>query len=290
MAQAQAQAMAAAAAAAAPPPQMMNARSRDWRDHLAEREPTDRVDPFTIGAHYGLVLTPFLVAVVRPDLQVNPLLKAGPNDETNYLKWNMLWPSSYCSRSDDPPHKSWSRGRGEPATFPRLTSLRIVSKTFPWMIDIKSADESIGVTCGDLIDSLDDYFHGMVKKEEFDGAPRQKKKDMTAAYHLNRSTAHGVPGGRLGEGIRRLDWLGKDTVFGGIDRNDTLVMEQYGGLPATFELKCEMRFQMTEREIREQDELEGELDREREAARSRASNRSRGDSISRTNSRAKHRD
>jgi hypothetical protein len=247
-------------------------------------------------------LTPFLVAVVKPDLQVHPLLKASPeNDDTDYLKWSMLFPSSYCSRTTDPPHKSWSRGRGDPATFPRLTSMRIISRTFPWMIEVKASDPSVGVTCGNVIDTLEDYMQGMVKKEEFEAASRAKKKDMTAAYHFNRSTSHGVPGGRLGDGIRRLDWLGKECMFGGVDRNDAFVATDYGGLPATFDLKCEMAFQLTEKEIREQEALENELTTmslgERESVRSRtpashARSRSRTPSISisRASSRGTHRD
>lgn len=223
-------------------------------------------------------MEPFLIPVVKADVAINPLLRGNADmDDGEYLRWNMLWASSYCSRSTDPPHRSWSKGRGDPATFPRLTYIRIISPTIPWMITITAHDAATGVTCGDVIDGLDDFMHGMVKKEEFDGAPKQKKKDMTAAYHINRSTAHGVPGGRLGEGIRRLDWLCKETMFGGIDRNDPYVIAEYGGLPATFELKCEKRFQLTEQEIREQEDLERELEREREheqdRARSRASSR-----------------
>jgi hypothetical protein len=76
-----------------------------------------------------------------------------------------------------------------------------------------------------------------------------------------------VPGGRLSKGIRRVDWLGKDTVFGGIVRNDAFVASDYAGFPAIFELKYEMRYQLTKREVA------GQLERERESARSRAAER-----------------
>jgi hypothetical protein len=238
------------------------------------------------------VLDPFILAVVKAEISVNPLLQTQPeSSDGDFLKWNMLWPSSYCSRSCDPPHRSWSKGRSEPATFPRLTSLRIVSQSFPWMIIIKAADGDAGVTCGDVIDGVDDFLHGMVKKEEFEGAGRQRKKDMTSAYHINRSTAHGVPGGRLGEGIRRLDWLVKDTIYGGINRNDGFVRAEYGGLPATLELRCDMRIPLTQQEIHEQEDLERELEQEREneieEARSHARSRAGSSrAVSRADSRA----
>jgi hypothetical protein len=236
------------------------------------------------------VLDPFILSVVKADLQVNPLLQTQPETSDNeYLKWNMLWPSSYCSRSSDPPHRSWSKGRGEPATFPRMNSIRIVSRTFPWMIIIKAADPVSGVTCGDVIDGIDDFLHGMVKKEEFESAGRQRKKDMTNAYHINRSTAHGVPGGRLGEGIRRLDWLVKDTIYGGICRSDEFIREEYGGLPATLELRCEMRIPLTEKEIQEQEDLERELENERLSQMSSARSNARSRASSRAESRASSR-
>jgi hypothetical protein len=186
----------------------------------------------------GPVLEPFLISVLKADVVVNPLLASNADSGSEYLNWNMLWPSSYCSRSSDPPHTTWSRGRGEPATFPRLTCVRIISQAFPWMITVKASDMNVGVTCADIIDTTDDFLHNMVKKEEFESAPKQKKRDLTAAYRLNRSTAPGVPGDRLGEGIRRLDWLCKHTFFSGINRNDTLLSAEHGWPPATFELEC----------------------------------------------------
>jgi hypothetical protein len=194
----------------------------------------------------GPVLDPFIVAVVKPNLLVNPLLETQLKSSKNdYLNWDMLWPSSYCSRSCDPPIRSWSEGRDEPATFPRLTTIRIISSSFPWIIVIKAADIAIGVTCGNVVNAIDDFLHGFLKKGEFESANRQHKKDMTRAYHSNRSTAPDVPGRRLGEGMRRLDWLVNDTIFGGIRRNDAFVRAEYGGLPATIELRCKTRISLT---------------------------------------------
>jgi hypothetical protein len=205
------------------------------------------------------VLDPFILKVVKAHLMVNPLLEAQPeSSDGDYLRWNMLWLSHYCSRSCDPQYRIWSKGRSEPATFPRLTSIKIISHSFPWTITIKAADPATGVTCGNVIDRIGDFLHEMVEKEEFERVSRHHKKDMTSAYHVNRSTARGVPGGRLGEGIRRLDWLVRDTIFAGIVRNDALVRAEYGGLPATLELRCDMRKPLTEKEIQDDERLERE--------------------------------
>ena len=35
----------------------------------------------------------------------------------------------------------------------------------------------------------------------------------------------GVTGGQLSDGLKALDWLGTQTVFGGIDQNEQLLLE-----------------------------------------------------------------
>lgn len=194
----------------------------------------------------GPVLTPFLAALVKPKMQINPILKAGSADDSGtLLKWDMLWPFSDHLHFDDSLEHSWARCRNEPATFPRLTSLCVVSRTFPWRIYIKASDVNIGVTCGDTIDGLDDYFH-TVAGDIFDNALTQEKNDVMASYHLNRSLTPNSPREHLGKDVRLVDWLGKDTVFGGISWNGTLVTQERYGLPILFELECNTSKQLTD--------------------------------------------
>jgi hypothetical protein len=177
----------------------------------------------------GPVLDPFLVAVVRADLRLNPLLSPAPDDSDRvYLKWNMLFSSSHCLRSNDPPHKSWTAGRGEPASFPRVTQLRIISKAFPWIINIQAKDKAIGVTCAEVIDGIADFLQKLAKGSEYKALPRNRQRAIKEAYSHNRAPAHGVPGGVLGEGLRHLDWLCKETMYSGIERNDGFVRSQCG--------------------------------------------------------------
>jgi hypothetical protein len=189
----------------------------------------------------------------------------------------MLFSSSHCLRSTDPPHKSWTNGRGEPATFPRVTHIRIISKAFPWMINIHARDKSIGATCAEVIDGIADYLQKLSSGSEYNALPRSRQKAIKDAYNHNRAPAHGVPGGVLGEGLRRLDWLCQDTVYGGIERDDNFVRAQCGDvLSCTFVLKCIHRYPLTEREIQEQAQRE-------QSQRSRASSASREHRRSRIN-------
>jgi hypothetical protein len=204
------------------------------------------------------VLTPLLLRIVGAKLEVNPLLS--PPDvalENTYLKWNMLFTASHCVRSDDPPQRSWARGRMDPATHPRLTQLTIVSRTFPWIVIVRAQNDQIGVTCGDVVDRLDDFLHKNVKKEDTETDHPTHKNEMSAAYYHNRSTALGVPGGRLGDGLRRLDWLCKDTMFGGIVADEGHVNESFHApVPGVVTLICTTRYPLTAQEAKEQEARE----------------------------------
>ena len=60
-------------------------------------------------------------------------------------------------------------------------------------------------------------------------------------------------GGHLVEGLKRLDWLGTTSRFGGLIVNDTFVKEHCGDvLPCTFELKCLPTYPLTAQDAREQ--------------------------------------
>ena len=221
----------------------------------------------------GPVLSPLILRIVGAQLRVNPLLSP-PNQDLDqvYLKWNMLFNASHCVRSDDRPDKSWSVGRASPATHPRLTEVKIISRTFPWIITVYAIDTTIGVTCGEIIDRLDDFIHKNLKKEDAELDSGSHKVERDQAYYHNRSTAIGVPGGRLGEGLRRLDWLCKDTMFGGLEADNLHAREFFGGAspPGILTLVCAKRYPLTEQELDEQNAREREEDDRIRAAEERA--------------------
>lgn len=204
-------------------------------------------------------------------MRVNPLVQPIPDSAAAtpppYLKWNMLFPSNQCQRSDEPVHMSWSNGRQEPATFPRVTSLRLVSETVPWPITIIARNRDIGVTCGELVDYISRDMYHLTGQAEYEALPTNRKRTVGEAYRHNRSRANGVPGGQLNPGMLRLDWLGQDTMFGGVRENDRLVRRVCGDvLPCTFELVCVRRYPMTAEELRNQEIMQRNLS-ERDARR-----------------------
>ncbi|KAL4065195.1 hypothetical protein J3A83DRAFT_4100094 [Scleroderma citrinum] len=239
----------------------------------------DRIDPFAEGPHYGPVLEPFLARVVGAVIKVNPLLAPPTDTQEDYLRWNMLFHTSNCYRTTES-RRSWIKGRKSPATHPRLTYIRVISRTFPWMIHIRAQDKRIGVTCGEILEGIAAYLFGDVAKKEWESVSRSKRRQIWNAYQHNRSTDPSVPGGGLGEPLKRLDWLGHESRFGGLVINEEFVREHCGDvLPATFELKCTPSYPLTQQEIHEQ-QMRQQARAQSRGHSSQRSSRSRAGSIS----------
>ena len=220
----------------------------------------------------GPVLEPFLLRVVGAQISINPLIMPPPDDgsDRTHLQWNMLYPSAQCRKSTDDPHISWHSGRDEPATFPRITSMRIVCDLFPWIFSINARDRNVGVTCGEVIDTLAEKFSRLSSGTDYDTLTPRRKNQVSEAYTHNRSTAYGVPGGTLGRGMRRLDFLGKDTMFGGLVLDEAMLRRTCGDvLPCMFVLNCLRRYALTQEEIRDQ-EARGRAAEAEESRRRRA--------------------
>ncbi|KAF9233209.1 hypothetical protein BU15DRAFT_22553, partial [Melanogaster broomeanus] len=198
----------------------------------------DRIDPFAEGPHYGPVLEPFVAKVVNAAVMLNPILTAPTDTQEDYLRWNMLFHTSDCHRITES-GQSWVKGRKAPATHPRLTHIRIISRTFPWMINARAQDPKVGVTCGEVLDAIFAYLYDDVAEKEYDRMSTLKRRQVWESHQHNRSNDPNVPGGRLGESLKRLDWLGPSSKFGGLMTNIDFVKEHCGyTLPCTFELKC----------------------------------------------------
>ncbi|KAL1746494.1 hypothetical protein HDZ31DRAFT_62165 [Schizophyllum fasciatum] len=198
----------------------------------------DRVGKFASGPHYGPVLTPLLLKVTNAALELNPILMPPPDDpnERQHLRWNMTFPTSHCQRSDDNPNASWMRGRNEPATFPRLTELRLVPDKTPWPLTVRAADPALGVTAGEVIEALKEDMYRFTARADYEALARAERHAVGRAYAANRAPAPGVVGGALGEGMRRFDFLGAHRMFGGLEVDAGGA--RTAGLPAVFVLRC----------------------------------------------------
>ncbi|KAF8298166.1 hypothetical protein DL93DRAFT_2068124, partial [Clavulina sp. PMI_390] len=185
----------------------------------------------------GVLLDPLQFTVLKAKIAVNPLIQAASEEEGNLSKksinWNVLFDTSSAHLSTDRPSHSWNDGRDEPATFPRLTQIRLCSPCFPWIIDVAAAPgDGRYVTCGDVLDRLHDFFGRIIAKDEWDSYPESFKASVGQAYRWNRSTARGAPGGRYyGPAIKRGDILRSYTTWKGLVLDEKYVEEQVGSPP-----------------------------------------------------------
>jgi hypothetical protein len=107
-----------------------------------------------------------------------------------------------------------------------------------------------------------------VKKGDADLDSPAHAAERNAAYHHNRSTAIGVPGGRLGEGLRRLDWLCRETMYGGLMVDEAHCHDAFStNVPGVVSLICTTMYPLTEQEMEEQEAREKEEESFRERLR-----------------------
>lgn len=120
------------------------------------------------------------------------------------------------------------------------------------MIEVRAQTEGTGVTCGEVIEAIYHDMQRLTQKEDYDRLSAPQKRSLADAYRHNRSRTNGVPGGTLGEGMKRLDFLRDKVTFGGIENNEAVVERICGApLPCTFVLRCQHMFPMTQQEARD---------------------------------------
>lgn len=182
--------------------------------------------------------------------ELNPLLGPvpSPGDKSGQhcVSWEILFPpSSYACASPAMSKSAWADHLRSPATFPRLRKLFIVSRSFPWVIIAHAEDPNIGITCGDVLDEIYEYLFDLVLQEEVDAVPASDLETFVAAYEANRSRAdrRGEPALSLTKrtkAMRQVDWLARNTFFGGLARDDAYIAERFNtAMPAAFILRVQ---------------------------------------------------
>jgi len=182
------------------------------------------IDRWEPGKDYGVILDSIKFNVLRPPVVVHALLGPTPPSASHpSLVFNMLFPPNMIHLSNEHPSRSWMNGRSDPATFPRLSHISLISPHFPWIIEVRNDQ---GVTCGDVAQKLFNFMQARIDKSEWEPLPEEDRLAIGASYKWNRSTEPGAPGGMMQPGLSRVDFLGKRTMFDGMVRDDKFVRER----------------------------------------------------------------
>ncbi|KAH8825399.1 hypothetical protein DL96DRAFT_1613071 [Flagelloscypha sp. PMI_526] len=178
-------------------------------------------------------------------------------DETGdqaFLNWNMLFGPNMVRRSDDPMSVSWSNGRREPATIPRVNNLTLMflpNVGYPWKFEVVASDPACGVLCEDVIMGISADLYKLAEQDDYQLSSTAKQSELRAAYQRNRERNAHVPGGVLGQGMRRLDWLGQTHWFAGISAGAAAKRAWGMDLPGSLVINATRMRGMSEQEARE---------------------------------------
>ncbi|KAG8923986.1 hypothetical protein FRC00_005644 [Tulasnella sp. 408] len=108
-----------------------------------------------------------------------------------------------------------------PATQPLQRRIQLISRYTGWRIVVENPN---GVTIGDILYRIRDSMNKIASKEEFNSVPEDAQAEILKAYQRNCSaTSNGVKLRDLQEGLKRVDWLGKRTLFAGIQKDEAYI-------------------------------------------------------------------
>lgn len=185
--------------------------------------------------------------VKPPVIETHPLLRPVSESRDSsepFLVFDILFPPNTIHVSNEPPRKSWSKGRKDPATFPRLSVIRLISKYTPWVIQVTS-DAPGGISVSDVISAIHEHFRvNASEDDDWNSVDATAQSEILMAYKWNRSTEMGAPGGIMPEALLRGDFLMERTMFAGLKLADPEICEEKMGVknfPATFELLLHTR-------------------------------------------------
>lgn len=107
----------------------------------------------------------------------------------------------------------------ESATSNGARQLRIISRDFPWTLEVSNRKQSV-ITCADVFSAIYVGLSVPLTASEWTLADDTKKSSMIRANRNRRGGS--VSLGRL----RRIDWLGSRVYFKGLTKDDELGRER----------------------------------------------------------------
>jgi len=122
-----------------------------------------------------------------------------------------------------------------PITSPPKNSIKVISKAFPWEIDVQSAAEDVPVTVGDLISAVHECLQKHISGSEWWIVTDLVRDKVSAQYVKNceRSSAgnsrrYEVEKPReKSEGLLRVDWLLENIVMMGLEKDDAYAAQRF---------------------------------------------------------------
>ncbi|KZT33303.1 hypothetical protein SISSUDRAFT_1037131 [Sistotremastrum suecicum HHB10207 ss-3] len=115
------------------------------------------------------------------------------------------------------PPSTISSDLSEPATIPPTPHLRIACELVPWTIEVSNTQSVTGVTCANVFEAIYSTLRHRIHPDEWERiSPKQREKVSEAYYRRCSRTMVRSEKEEQSRGVRRVDWLLKQTKFIGL--------------------------------------------------------------------------
>ncbi|KAK0188528.1 hypothetical protein F5146DRAFT_1122702 [Armillaria mellea] len=169
-------------------------------------------DKWTAGVDHGPILDPESVAKLGLHPTLHPILSSTSSDDDHVI-WNMIYPPETAIRARKDVQEPHDAFRSEPATFPRVSLLKIVSRSHTWEFNVRAYDSSAGVTIGDVLRTLFMYLSVGLRRIELTTISSEHRQAITAARDARTRVV--PPHMELNTNLTILDWISQETHFAG---------------------------------------------------------------------------
>ncbi|KAH9977041.1 hypothetical protein BGW80DRAFT_1435832 [Lactifluus volemus] len=198
-----------------------------------------RVDRWATGAAYGPVLSQSDLYLLKPNLQIHPILT---KSHSFILIFNILdgYTGGFNEQQTDRDHPF--EAANQPATLPRVSTIHVITERSPWCTTVRNES---GVTLGIFAAN---YIENVVTEPELAATqPRiqERIKQVAArnAAHVGGPQWNGFyssPAPTPLNRLKRVDWLCEAHFFDQLIRDDRYAEQRLGfAAPNVFVMKLE---------------------------------------------------
>jgi len=158
---------------------------------------------------------------VHFDTQPHPLVSHILDPTATRIVWDVRFrPGKAKMNLPGYPHASESE-LNKPAVTPPVTRLRLVSKLHPW---VAIAKNPTGVTVGNVLEIIYATLQEPVCEAEWWIVSSKERARVGRIFERECAQGPGTTGRRSAkDGVRRVDWVGDETNFLGLERDMTFI-------------------------------------------------------------------
>ncbi|KAJ3549255.1 hypothetical protein NM688_g5197 [Phlebia brevispora] len=193
----------------------------------ASGDMSDTIGKWAAGASYGPVLDTTMLYLLKPDLELNPILTNSSN--AFQLIFNIASGQTVGFNAEARDRDLPFVMKDEPATLPRVSEIIIITELSPWCTIVRNPN---GVTMNDICSTVwKEYTEQMVTDKEYESLPPrlqdQIRRHATNAINNGGWGAYYTPA-TVPNRFRRVDWLRDKVFFDRLVKKDTYAKGRLG--------------------------------------------------------------